>query len=262
MSAERFRRHDPERTDPIRNFSTTLRGDGRNGAAAPTDPPDWLGEEPAAAPAEGPAGPGVSDFVGDGVRLGYDVLFDQMRRGQSFAAQHLGGFGLGGLGLGSTPQAAPAAAADVRKIVERLLRSYSDMFIETSLFWMDFVLAAKPPGAPSPRWSPGAGTSPGTPGAPASSAAPIPVTVLSSRPTRCDLKLDPGAEAQPLQACQLWARDTAKPPLLDVSFDTGSEGKVFLRVRVPDDQPADLYLGVVCHRTTGEPLGTLAVEIR
>lgn len=255
MSAERFRRDDPERTDPIRNFSTTLRGDGRNGATAPTDPPDWLGEEATAAAGD-PARPGVSDFVGDGVRLGYDVLFDQMRRGQSFAAQHLGGFGA------AVPNAGPAAAADLRKIVERLLRSYSDMFLETTLIWIDLVLSVKPPEAPSPRWSPNAGRSPESPGSPASPAAPIPVTVFSSRPTRCDLKLDPGAEAQPLEACQLWARDTAKPPLLDVSFNTGSEGKVFLRVRVPDDQPADLYLGVVCHRTTGEPLGTLAVEIR
>jgi hypothetical protein len=57
------------------------------------------------------------------------------------------------------------------------------------------------------------------------------------------------------------SRDAAKPPLMSVSFTEDAEGPV-LSVRIPDDQPADAYHAVVCHRDSGEPLGTLSVEIR
>jgi hypothetical protein len=232
---DRFRRDDPARTDPVRNFSNTLRPDDPT-----TAPPDWMNEPPAGNPIGGgtksPTAGDTSDFVTHGVRLGYGLLHDQLHRGQRLAEQFSGGLG-----------SVTAPATDMRQVMERMLKFYSGMYLETSLLWMDLLFPTAPskPG-PSPDLKP----------------SDIPVTISSLRPTLHTLKLDPGAESRPLEACQLWARDRAKPPLMDAAFAAGSDGKVFLRIRVPDDQPADTYLGVVCDRTTGEPLGTLSVEIR
>jgi len=295
MSEDRFQREDPLRTDPIRNFSTTLRSDGWSGATGPTDPSDWMNQEGSAAAGGSTAGasggstggPSFSQFGLHGIRLGNAVLRDQMQRGQEFAEQLAAGLG--------------APSADLRQLLERMLRSYSGMYIDTTLLWMDLLFQLRIPTVTPPDPAAGVGPLPFplSPGAdlrrvvermlraysgmyidslllwmdllfpkqqPDNSSlkkeATASVAVFSSRPTLCTLSLNPGAETQPLEACQLWSRDTTKPPLMDVSFQTGSDGKRFLRVRVPDDQPADLYLGVVCNRTTGEPLGNLAIEIR
>jgi len=288
MSEDRFQREDPLRTDPIRNFSTTLRSDGWSSATGPTDPPSWMGQEgqedPAAAGGS-TAGPSFSQFGLYGVRLGNAVLRDQMQRGQEFAEQLAAGLG--------------APAADLRQILERMLRSYSGMYIDTTLLWMDLfqlripkvTLADAAPGIePIPFPMPPGGDlrrvvermlraysgmyidsmllwmdllfpKKKDDNSSLKQEATVSVAAFSLQTKRCTLSLRPGAETQPLEACQLWSRDTTKPPLMDVSFQTGSDGKPFLRVRVPDDQPADLYLGVVCNRTTGEPLGNLSVQI-
>jgi hypothetical protein len=312
MSEDRFHRDDPQRTDPIRNFSTTLRGDGGSGAApGPTAPPSWLGQDPAAAgspgstagspgsPAGGTGAPRGSDFVLHGIRVGNAVLQDQMQRGQSFAEQLAAGLApptadlrqvlermlksysgmfvdstllwmdlltpmrvptvnpadpAGGAGPSPFPFPFPGTNPNLRAVVENMLRSYSNMYVDSMLLWLD-LLSPRPPQPPQPPDPPDPNTLRPQP-------SPIPVTVFSARPTQVNLSLNPGAETQPLEACQVWSRDTTKPPLLDVSFQNGADGKPFLRVRVPDEQPADVYFGVVCNRTTGEPLGNLRVEIR
>lgn len=237
---DRFRRDDPARTDPVRNFANTLRPDDPT-----TAPPDWMNEPPTPGTA-GPTPGDTSDFVTHGVRLGYGLLHDQLHRGQRLAEQLSGGLGT-----------VTAPATDLRQVMERMLRFYSGMYLETSLLWMDLLFPTPAPPKPDPLDP-----------SPAPAPTPIiiddtkiPVTVSSSRPTRCTLKLDAGAETRPLEACQLWSRDRAKPPLMDAAFAAGSNGNIFLRIRVPDDQPADTYLGVICDQATGEPLGTLSVEI-
>lgn len=228
---DRFRRDDPARTDPVRNFSNTLRPDDPT-----TAPPDWMNQPPEPG-TTGPTPGDTSDFVTHGVRLGYGILHDQLHRGQRLAEQFSGGLG-----------SVAAPAADLRQVMERMLQFSSNMYLETSKLWLDILFPTPNPPRPDPK--------------PDLKPSDIPVTVSSSRATLCTLKLDPGAETRPLEACQLWARDRTKPPLMDAAFVADSNGKTFLRVRVPDDQPADTYLGVICDRTTGEPLGTLSVEIR
>lgn len=234
---DRFRRDDPVRTDPVRNFSNTLRPDDPT-----TAPPDWMNQPPGSSTGGGTTGPTLgdtSDFVTHGVRLGYGILHDQLHRGQRLAEQFSGGLG-----------SVAAPAADLRQVMERMLQFSSNMYLETSKLWLDILLPNANPPQPNPRPNPDLRRS------------EIPVTISSARPTLHTLKLDAGAETRPLEACQLWSRDRAKPPLMDAAFVADSNGRPFLRIRVPDDQPADTYLGVVCDRTTGEPLGTLSVEIR
>jgi hypothetical protein len=234
MSQQRYRRQDPERTGPIRNFETAFRGSGSGGG--PWDPPDDLdGEEAYAAGggAAGTAGTGPEDFVTSGVRMSYDLLQEQMFRGQDFARQITREFG--------------ASVPDLRKLTERVLSFYSRTYMDTVLLWFDLFCPKGIPKQPDKQ----------------PVASSVPVTVLSSRPARGAVQLNrPGTNLASLQACQLWTRDLTKPPLMDVAFVTGSSGQVFLRVQVPDIQPPDLYLGVACDRKTGEPLGTIEVEIQ
>jgi hypothetical protein len=116
--------------------------------------------------------------------------------------------------------------------------------MEAALFWINLLSPGRRPQPPPGPWP-----------------SSIPVTVLSARPARGSVQLRPRFDPAVLQACQLWSRDTTNPPLMDVAFLTGQQGKVYLKVQVPDNQPAGLYLGVACDRTTGEPLGTIAVHI-
>jgi hypothetical protein len=209
MSEQRFYREDPERTEPIRNFSSAFRSSS--------------GE----------------DFVTSGVRMGYKLVEDQLRRGQRAARQ-----------MSNQLQ---SSRPDLRELTDRVLHFYGDLYTQAVLFWFDLGTGAIPLfedvlGDVEEEMSGGKS---------AASAGFMPVEIASLRPVRVKLNLQPGSERFPLDAVQPRARDDNKPPLMNVSFDQG-----VLAIRVPDDQPADVYYGVVCNRDSGEPLGTLSVEIR
>jgi hypothetical protein len=242
MSYGRLRRDDPERTGPIRNFSTTFRRSTSWG--------DWgtEGEEPGWAVSGEDFGTGEEATYGDawagdvppddaaasGVRLGYRMLDEQMRRGAQIAQQMTGLL---------TPQ------CDLREVTERIFRFYADLSAETATFWLDLVTSCVLPKLP-PDGRP-----------PVRSDSAVKVEIFSSRPAKATVQLPPNAAALPLQACQLWSRDPTKPPLMDVAF-VRVAGQPVLRVRIPDNQPPDLYLGVICDRRTGEALGTVSIDLR
>src|SRR5262249_55667650 len=150
---------------------------------------------------------GSQDFVTQGVRTGYALLREQMDRGQRYAEQIQGGFGT----MGTMP--------DMRGLLEQTLYFYSDAMLR----WFEPFLPPRPQGG--------------------GAAPPLPVEIPSPRPPRSPLRLFAGAQS-PFDAWPLYARDRAKPPLQDVRFIRYSAG-VALAVRVPDNQPADLYLGVI-----------------
>ena len=95
---QRLRREDPERTVPLRNFSSMFRPDGklRGGNATPA----------ANAP----------DDISNAVRMGYSVIEEQIRQGQR-AAQQLAGQASG---MGT-------AKSSVTDIASRLLRYSTDL---------------------------------------------------------------------------------------------------------------------------------------
>lgn len=224
MSEQRHSREDPERTEPIRDFSGAFRD------------PDSAGGSGKADAAKG------EDFVTSGVRLGYRLVEEQIRRGRRAARHASGQF--------------KSSSSELQDLTERALRFYSD----ASRFWfdraadllapfdLDDLMAEDEAAGTAPEAAPG-----GT--------AFMPLDVASSRPVRVRLNLRPGSESLPLDVIQPRARDVAKPPLMNVSFTQEAAG-TGLTLRIPDDQPADVYHGVVCHRDSGEPLGTLSVEIR
>lgn len=217
MSEPRLRRDDPDRTEPDRSFSGTFQPDA----------------------------PGGDDPVTRGVRMGYRLVEEQMRRGQQLAQDASTRFGAGGRG------------GDMRDLAERALRFYGDLYTDAALFWLDAALTLVAPVDPSPPPSPN--VSPG----PASSLA-MPLDVASSRPVRVTLSLNPGARPAALQVLTMRTGDGVKPPLMDVSFQAQPGAALpVLRIRVPNEQPSGVYHGVVCDaQNPGTVLGTLTVDLR
>lgn len=212
MSEPRMRRDDPERTEPNRSFSGTFQPDA----------------------------PGGDDPITRGVRMGYRLVEEQIRRGQQIAQDAGARFG-------------DSRSGDVRDLAERALRFYGDLYTDAALFWLDAALTLVAPVDPSPT----------QPVAPSSGSA-VPLDVASSRPVRVTLSLNPGAQPANLQVLAMRTSDGVKPPLMDVSFQSQPGGGLpVLRIRVPGEQPAGVYHGVVCDaQNPGTVLGTLTVDIR
>lgn len=217
MSEPRLRRDDPDRTEPNRSFSGTFQPDA----------------------------PGGEDPVTRGVRLGYRLVEEQMRRGQQIAQDANARFGVG-------------RGGDMRDLAERALRFYGDLYTDAALFWLDAALTlVNPVDLSKPQ-------KPTDSAFAASSSAAVPVDIASSRPARVALNLNPGARPASLQVMTMRTSDATKPALMDVSFQAQPGGALpVLRIRVPNEQPVGVYHGVVYDaQNPGTALGNLTVEIR
>jgi hypothetical protein len=168
-----------------------------------------------------------ADPVGEGVRLGYSVLDEQMREGQRLAER------LRGAARGQPP-------LDLGALIERALNIYRD--IGALAFAATEALARSPGGARAPE--------PPPPAAPRGAAYAL--EVRSSR--RVSVKLDLHGAGAP-SVGPLAQRGA--PPIESVGFEPGS----VLRLEIGDDQPAGVYNAVVVDAGSGEPLGTLTVRI-
>ena len=232
---ERQRRSDPVRTAPIRTFSTTLR--------RPESPE---GAEPGGAtkPPGGRARDGSwSDVVAEGVDLAYRVIEEEIRLGQQAAEQ--------------LNRRSYAMGSDMVEAGERLVRYSADLWIS----WLEFAgsLArnadslrnlSRPPEPESVR------SADATAGATA-----VSIAITSPQPARVTLHLHPTAEGCSLAVRDLKAGDPGKPALTDVLFTPGAGGIMDLQIRVPQEQPPDLYAGLVVDQRTGQPVGTLSVQV-
>jgi hypothetical protein len=269
----RQHREDPKRSGPLRDWSNLYR------------PPDATNSEERAAAQDtqraGYAG-AVDEVVAHGVELGYRVIDEHVRQGQRAASR----FNRRAYESARRSRYGPEAAADdLKELVERLL-SYSASLVPQ---WLEAAngLAAAPEllrellrqweahprnGARSTN---GAHT-----GAERSSAdeaaagaerdggsdrdsAAVAIEVVSSRPARVRLDLRARHSGRlALAAGGLRALDHGRPALGDVAFVAGENGDgPTMRIRVPDEQPADLYTGVVIDTVSGEPCGTLSVRV-
>lgn len=230
----RLRRKDPERTEPIRDWSNLYR-------QADSWPPRSPLNDPASD--DGVHDGRSRDGVTHGVELGYRVIEEQLRQGQA-AARHLNSRG---------PAPGAASRNDLGKIVERLLRYYTDLVP----MWADLVNSVAASAPQRAAAYPGANN-----GASAEAGGAVSVEIASARPARVTLDLRPHAARLGLVTHGLRAMDAAKPPLTDISFEPARDnGRGCLRVRVPDAQPSDIYTGVLIDRDSGEPCGTLSVRI-
>jgi hypothetical protein len=275
----RRRRPEPARTAPHRHAATLLRAsvpaagetaDARADAATPAD-----------ADAAHPEGP-----VALGVRLGYQVIEEQILLGQKLArrlgrkaSQAVGGAGAawaaGGAASESdsapTAGAAPGAAGvgatgEVNELLDRVLHLYKDL----GALCFDAVEAvARNPLLRAGAARLAAGAMAVAPAAPAAagtqagaSGAGLAVDISCSRRVQVtlDLRLRPGLGTPLVHA--LHAADPAVPPLTGVRLQPGTpQTGPMLQLAIADTQPAATYTGVVVDGASNEPRGTLVVRV-
>lgn len=239
---ERLRRKDPERTEPLRQWSTLYRA-----------PDSWNGRD--AQPGADPERPDEKadswgDVVAEGVAVGYRVIEEQIRQGQRVAEQF------------SEASYGPAAmTGDLREASERMVRYSADLVA----LWLDFVNSTMANGdllrSLSATLQPGAAAPPSTAEHDAATTG-FAVEISSNRPVRVSVDLKTGTTGRALAAHALRALEEEKPALTDVAFEPGRDGSpLTLRLRVPEGQPPGLYTGVIADRQTGEPVGTLSARL-
>lgn len=241
---ERFRRQDPDRTEPHRHWSNLYRSPDSSDPRDPAGMPESGG---GARQAES-----WSDVVSEGVRLGYRVIEEQMKQGQRVAEQ-----------VSDSAYGPTAMSGDLREATERMFRYAGDL----AALWIEFVNSAVANGdvlrSLSTSWQ-AAASGAGGPFPTGQGAVPtsLSVEVCSSRPVRVTLDLKPNMAGRSLATHGLRAPEVEKPPLTDVAFEPGPNGGLpRLRLRVPEGQPPGLYTGVVVDKHSGELLGTLTAEM-
>ena len=199
--------------------------------------------------------------VADGVRLGYRVIDDYLKKGQE-AAQSLGGAG------GDTLK---AASTEVQRLTQRMFQYASDL----ASAWMELVqtmtatgLANGEASAKNGEPRPAAGGEEAAPqerqpaGDSADQPCAVSLEIESSQPTETTIDLRRRAIDQPADVQPLSSDDPAAPRITGVSIAAlPKAGRVLVRVRVPPTQPTGVYRGLIIDRTSNLPCGTLAIRV-
>ena len=248
---QRLKRPKPERTQPIRSWST-LFGVPSNSRDAASDPKPATGSDGAAS---------LQDVMGRSVDLGYRVVEEYIRRGQQ-AAQRVNDQSYG----------AQAMTNDFQEVSVRMAQYASDF----ATIWFEMLQTVMGGAARSPQ-NLGFGAWPIPTPAPtqrAPTTAPTPpegdisghtrvkIEIMSSRPTEVSLDLRPQAAARPVIVHALRAVDPDKPRLTDVTLQAGTaDTPASLRIRVADDHPVGVYNGLIIDEESSRPVGTLSVRI-
>lgn len=261
----RLRRPELARQAPLRSVGTLLRA-SESDAAAPGAGPAAAARRRKAA-AQSP----TEDPVARGVRLGYQVIEEQLLQGQKLA-ERLGRAAVrmatpGGQRSASASDAGAvrqAAEIDGEALLDRVLHLYRDL----GALCVDAVEAV----ARSPALRGGvarvvAGAAEeGAPAATATAATTktategIALDIECSRRTQVALDWRSGRAGSQPRVHALHALEPGVPPLAGVEF-AGEAGARVLRVVVAESQPAGTYSGVVVDAASNEPCGTLSVRI-
>lgn len=248
---QRLRRDDPERTSPIRHWSKLYRQDDSWGShASSANAPPTQATPPNSA---------TNDAVSQGVKIGYQVIEEHIRQGQRIAQQ----FNSRSYNLGSVGN-------DVRELTERLVRDSTNLLS----LWFNLMTSlannvdlskqfSRTASHPSPPASNGISPQKASPSEePTSQGTAVSIELLASCPTQVTLNLSPKAERLFLATPGLHAMTADKPPLTDLTFIPALENNpASLRIRVPNQQPPDLYTGVLVDRNTGLPQGAVSVRV-
>jgi len=91
-------------------------------------------------------------------------------------------------------------------------------------------------------------------------SAAVHVEITSNQANQVALDLKALQPRVSLSIAPLRSSTNGKPELHDIRFDTENDRYV-LRIRIPHGQPSGLYSGVIVEARTGEPCGTLVVQV-
>jgi hypothetical protein len=266
MSRERIKRPEPERTHPVRNWSTVF------GAPSRTTPPGVH------AAADGRAA--ANDPVSRGVEAGYRVVDEYLRQGQNVARAMWGPFMPGG---GAMPFPGWAGGAsgnsfpqpeEVQQRMGAMLRSATDL----AMMWMDFMSGGLGMGGFAPHagsYPPGShgpfptnserGAPPAKPPEHAREDRPqtvIAVELKSSRRAEVSVDLRSGSAGLALVVHDLRGPEPDRARLGGIGIQGfPAEDRVLVRIDVPDELPAGVYTGIIVDVESSLPRGTLAVRV-
>jgi hypothetical protein len=233
---ERHHRPDLERDAPIRDAIAYVRGAGFPGRAKST-------------PGGTTAADGGDSTVAHGVKLGYDIIDDQIRQGQRWAERlrHRDGI------ASATPP------AEIGTLIERALNVYKDMGTLALDAIETLTRSSAIRSGLSKAWR-GIGTPAPTPDSPTGCRFALKLTAGRPILVTSDVRLR-STHALPIVHA-LHAANAALPPLTGARFEVDpSTTAPILHIEVADTQPAATYYGVVVDGATNEPCGTLSVCI-
>jgi hypothetical protein len=235
----RVRRIPPARTVPLRKWSGALKGSG-----------SWKPEVPLAADArEGSESHRTYGAI-DGVKLGYSVIEQHMRRAESVARQY----------RSRQLKESPTRGADFQEAVARVFRSVADLVPLLG----EIINAA---GAVGFNQNLPFGSSAGTGnhaerGGFLEANSRVDIALSSLRHATATLELRPGADRLPLLSTGLYASGIEKPVVKRIEFSSGTDGKkALLRIRVPRGRVGAIYCGLLFDRGSGEAQGVLTVRV-
>jgi hypothetical protein len=233
---KRLHRGDPARVGPIRDFSKLYgRADSANGS------------HPAKPVSTDAQRKGGGSPLAEGVELAYSVIDKYIAEGRQTAE-----------GFSSQPYATRATNDNLQEVLERLLRFQTEMlplWIET-LATLVRVDPSRNGHAPAPD------TWPHPNGGQKADTMAVSIEVVSVRPVQVSIELPPNSDPRSLVSLGLNAVDSSKPALSDISLVPDEvPGRIKLRLRIPESQPAGTYSGVIVNRESGEARGTLSIRI-
>jgi hypothetical protein len=250
MKKNRLRRDDPLRTEPIRDWEQLFR---KPGTADSVQPENVNGSEEA--PNESDANDhSWDDAVSNAVDMGYRIIEDQITQGKRIAEE-----------ISERTNPTPSVGGDVSDFVRRLLQFYTDL--GTTCF--DFVDSLTRNAEFSKNLSElvddgisSAGNHKARDESQEATRHNIPIDVVSMQPARVSLELHDNVALDSISVRGLFDLDPSVSPLTDVAFTNSEEDQgPVLNIRVPPDQPAGTYTGVVTDSKTNQPRGTLSVKI-
>jgi hypothetical protein len=157
---------------------------------------------------------------------------------------------LGFSSLGLAADRGDAFAEDARRVardIDDTLEEIEDEEIEEEIEEEERWDWPVPPGVPTVVRSP----------------IPIPVYVWSHEATEIEIELDPRERPLDLEVEPPLAVGTGEPPApaFEADFIPLADGPVILRIEVPRELPPGRYPRRIVTRATGEPVGTLTVQV-
>jgi len=264
MSTPRRTRPPLDRYEPIRTFGGVF---GPPIAGAPSTASQATGEAPS------------GDAVSRGVDLGYRVIEEYMRQGQAFAKS------VWPAAAGDSP-----APRDPQRLMEKVYQYASDL----ASVWLEYAQTTmgQMPLSPPMPFAP-----PSTSRARASEAPPVggfdigshseskpdqnaraaqvearerhsletpsvSVDILSKGRAEVTVELKPGSPKAELAVHDLRAGNAKLPRISGVTVQGhASENRVLVRLKLPDDQPAGTYSGLIVDNKSNLPMGMLSVRV-
>lgn len=210
--------------------------------------PPVSGSYPANPP---PSDAAVDEVVAHAVRVGYQVIGENIRQGRA-AADRLTA---GDYGVSDVP-------GELTQLGLRLLQLTREM--SSTAFDLVGAVFRDPTLQNAIR---------GSRSAPQAQPGPARPAAVGDVPLTCNIRGNRRAVGEPstlrhpeqatsLTIAGLISPNPVLPPLKNVSFSGSPDGRgIAANIVVPDDQPAGTYSGVVCDGLTHKPLGTLTVQV-